>query len=113
MSNKFQIPDNEMTKWALQKRATLVRTDIETYKNIYIERKREFSKIIHLVDVSRKYFYSGGKEHCHSNFAKWIRSKKGRNGIGNINLLILIVYLKIVDENVLISKRTKNDNTKA
>lgn len=101
MPKKFQLPDNEITKWALEKRNTLDRSHIDTYKKIYIERKHEFSKVIHLVDVSRKFFYTGNKHHCHSNFAKWIRSKKGRNGTKNINILILIAYLKIADENIL------------
>jgi hypothetical protein len=79
----------------IAKRMTL--QEVQTLKRHFVEERKSLKKMhgTKMREIASLHLYEDKRHHDHSNFAKWIQGKHGRNGRGGTNLLLLLLWTKL------------------
>eukprot|EP01102_Stenamoeba_stenopodia_P001555 TRINITY_DN1135_c0_g3_i1.p2 TRINITY_DN1135_c0_g3~~TRINITY_DN1135_c0_g3_i1.p2 ORF type:complete len:296 (-),score=83.56 TRINITY_DN1135_c0_g3_i1:1414-2301(-) len=84
-------------EWAQQKARVLSIEEIRKLKLVFMEKQKTMNKMsgMKMTDISSHYIFQHGNKHDHSNFAKWLKNNRGRNGRGGTNLLLLLIWFRL------------------
>jgi hypothetical protein len=71
--------------------------EVQTLKRHFVEERKALKKMhgTKMREIASMHLYEDKHHHDHSNFAKWIQGKHGRNGRGGTNLLLLLLWTKL------------------
>lgn len=94
---KKALRKNPELEWAQVKARMLSLEEIRKLKHFFTMKQKTVNKMsgMKMTDISSHYIFQHGSKHDHSNFAKWLKNNRGRNGRGGTNLLLLLIWFRL------------------
>jgi len=94
---KKALRKNPELEWAQSKARMLSLEEIRKLKLFFTIKQKTANKMsgMKMTDISSHYIFQHGSKHDHSNFAKWLKNNRGRNGRGGTNLLLLLIWFRL------------------